>query len=252
MNRNTFTIIVSIFTLILLNNCEKQTNEPSDSSTKLDSKFIIGLNNDCIDITTLNPTIEIIAPAYIYTHQNFDIDKDGISDFELRSDHISSPGGLKYQKSSIKIVNSSFQISVIEMSDTLHRCIHSINDTIISYMVYNNYSNVTCSGDGIDSVYSPNTFSYPKIYSTGDTLNLTESWSNDDLTLSYYNYMYFLISPPITYSIVRGNWNNQNMKYVLFKKDHEGIYIYGWLRLSIDNIKEIRFYEYAIQKINME
>ena len=247
--KSIISITVLILTIILINGCGKETCEPCYTETDYDKTFIIGTENGFIDITTLDSTIKIIAPAHDYTNEIFDIDKDGIPDFEIHSDHGISPGGINYQKSSIKVVNSFFQISIIEMSDTLHRCMQITNDTIVTYIFYNNYSSYSCYGDGIDTTYSPNIFSYPKSYSTGDSLNDNESWTNEDLTLSYYDNSYHGWYPPyIAYSIMRGNWNKQNMKYILFKKESNDKNLYGWLRLSIDNYKEIRVYEYAIQK----
>ena len=238
-------IIVLFLMLILINGCKKEKDKPLD--TEID--FIIGTENDFVDITKFDSTIKIIATSYNSINVDFDIDKDGIPDFKIRSDYETSPGGINYQKSSIKVVNSLFQISTIDMFDTLHKCTQITNDTIITYIIYNNYSTYTCNGDGIDSTYSPNIFSIPKIYSMGDRLTYNEFWSSEDLIFSYYDQSYQWVYPPyISYSVIRGNWNNQNMKYILFRKENNNKSLYGWLRLSIDNYREIRVYEYAIQK----
>ena len=246
--KSTISIIGAILALILTCGCDKENCEPCITNTANDKSFIIGTESDFINITKFDSTIKVIAPAHDFANENFDVDKDGVNDFEIRSDHGISPGGVNYQQSSIKILNSSFQISVFEMSDTLHRCMQVAYDTLIAYVYYNNYSNYTCSGNGIDTTYSPNNVYYPSIHSTGDSLTLNENWHGDDLTFSYYDQSYHGWFAPFTsYLIVRGNWNNQNMKYVLFKKEYNDTELYGWLRLSIDNYKEIRIYEYAIQ-----
>ncbi len=241
--KNIISIISLIFAIILISGCKKETYE--------NKRFIIGVDNDFVDITILDSTIKIIAPGHNHTSENFDVDNDGVIDFEIHSEHGMSPGGYNYQESSIKIVNSSFQISVIEMSDTLQRCMHMQveYDTVIYYIYYNNYSAYTCYGDGIDTTFSPNIFYYPSIHMPGESLTQLETWSGDDLTLSSYDGSNYIWFPHYKlYSVLRGNWNNQNMKYILFKKEYNSIALYGWLRLSIDNYKEIRVYEYAIQK----
>lgn len=196
-----------------------------------DKTFIFGVENDCVDITILDSASKIIVPWHDSTMERFDLDKDGITDFEIHSNHAISPGGINYQESFIKIVNSNFQISIIEMSDTLHRCMRVANYTLIAYTFYNNYSTYSCSGDGIDTTYSPNIFNCPSIHYTGESLTLNETWSSEDnLTLSYSdqsNHGWYL-PYSTSYLIVRGNWNNQYMKYLLFKKIYNGKNCYGW------------------------
>lgn len=109
---------------------------------------------------------------------------------------------------------------------------------------YNNYSNATCPEDGNDTIYAIRNLSYPKIYVKGDTVNFSESWLNEELILSYFDNS---IGDRTSYKILRGNWNNSNMKYILFRIKKTSKSYYGWLKLSVDEHNEISFFEYAYQ-----
>lgn len=242
-------IIVPILSVILINGCTKEPCEVKTNQVSTNGNiFTIGNKSYYVDVTTLDSAIEISAMVHSYTSKKFDIDKDGTPDFELYSDYSISPGGINYQKSMIKVLNPIFHISTIKMSDTLYKCKQITNDTIVTYTIYNNYSNFSCNG--IKTTFSPNIYTYPKVYSKGDSLTYNESWINKDLILSFNDRSAFIFGhPSITiHSIIRGNWNNKNLKYLLFKKEYNGKNYYGWLKLSICCYSGIRLYEYAIQK----
>lgn len=230
----------------LLTNCE---DDPCDTIIeKVDSSFTIGIENESIQVTTFDSAIKLIAPFHDMVIFDIDIDDNGTDDIQLRSVDNFSPAGIMVEKSRIIIINPEYELSVIDMPDTMRRCTEIINDSLLKYTHYNNYSGYKCD-DGIDTVIYITTYSYPDVYSLGDTLTDNEKWSNNYIDLAYYDHSVFYTIEYYKYlSIVRGKWNNQNMKYILFKKENNGQIRYGWLRLSIDNYLEIRFYEYAIQK----
>lgn len=251
MKKNILTLIVPFLALVLFNNCENETSKPPDSNNDPESTFIVGIDNGLTKITIFDPAITIIALPHNSTYQTIDIDDDGIFDLEVHSEHLISPGGINFQKASFKVINPSYQVSFTEISDTIHRCMQLTGDSVISYTYYNDYSGISCQGDAIDTIYYNGIYSYPRIYNTGDTLTQTEFWTdtNEELIFSEKNTTSFVYLPPVTfYSIDNGYWNNQNLKYVLIRKEHNGRILYGWLKLRIDNYKEIRVVECALQK----
>lgn len=234
-------ITISALSLIVfITSCSKKKDNSSGST------FVIGNVTDFMVVNTFDTSINIIAPSQDDSQYQFDINDDGIFDFEFLSEHVLSSGGLNYRESSIQILNETIQISMIEMIDTTHECISILNDTsIIWSFIYNNYANATCQEDGIDSILSIQSLSYPNINSKGDSIYFTESWSSGTQILSYYDNSNNGISN--SYKILRGNWNNSNMKYILFRIRKNSRYYYGWLKLSVNDYKEIRFYEYAYE-----
>lgn len=241
-------IVFSIIILILLYNCKKDVCETCDCISKQNSDFVISYNYECINITTFDSTIEIIPYAGDFKNYEFDVDNDSVADFELYSKHSISRSGSGYEKSAIKIVNPSYEISVAEFPDTLHK--YTTSAAITYYNSYVDFSNDwTKQWEGHDTIISYSIKIYPEAYSLGDTLTSNALWSNDDLILSYFDGTCDqMVEPMICWKELYGNWNNQNMKYIIFRKKNNGKDLHGWLRLSIDNITEIRVYEYAIQK----
>ncbi len=243
-------LIVLLITISLINGCKKETSESSKPSVKseeeIDKKFKIGKDNVLVDIIKFDSSISINAPWHSNAIAYLDVDKNGVSDFEIKCNWAISPGGVNVQSSSIKILNPSIYISVIEVSDTSHLC-----ESINYKMYYNNNSNYICCDSCKNTTYPSEIYNYPYIYHIGDTLNHLEKWLNNELTLSYYDHSSHSGYPTLykfLCDIKRGNWNNQNMKYILFKKEHNDKFLYGWIRISLENYSNIRVYEYALQK----
>jgi hypothetical protein len=242
-------ITLLMLIIILFNSCKKEslkTSEHCDIETYNYNSFPIGAESCFMNITSLDSTIKVNAPPRENRLKGLDIDNDGYHDFEIYSNHPYTLGGIRLLRSSIKVMDSTIFISTIEMTDTVYRCLN-ISNNIVTY--YNNFSTFSCDGDGIDSLYSTDNFSYPKIYSIGESLMNNETWKNDIFTLSFYDFSFKSFNiPRLSYDIIRGNWHNQNMKYILFKKVNSDKTIYGWLKVSVNNYKEIQVHEYAIQK----
>ncbi|MGF7141585.1 hypothetical protein [Roseimarinus sediminis] len=257
-------LVLTFFILGVLGNCIKAPIAPSNTDNIIDSNFVSKEDSSCINsevrrmvigeeveyirITTFDSPEIIIAPWYQSGWFRFDIDGDGTHDIGLYSGDYYSNGGTNAQISRISCLNSDFQMSTIEMFDTIFKCQNYINDSTYSLVYHNNYSSYTCSNVDKDSIYNLEKFSYPKVYSKGDTLTNAESWLSEDLILSYFDHSIFEWEKSyVEHSILKGNWNNMHFKYILLKKTIEDEYIIGWLKLSVDNHKEVRFYEYAIQ-----
>jgi hypothetical protein len=203
-------------------------------------------------------TIKIIAPPHSDTHYSLDVNDDGKMDFMFFSDHGISPGGVDQQESSIGILNPEFEISVLEQGDTFHTCfdeyyVPELNITMSVVETYTKQSAFSCPETGTDSIGMIYKDIYPRVYSEGDTLNSSETWSNQGLTFSFFNNS--LHSYPSSeedvyikesYSIARGLWNNKSLKYLLFRIKNPEVISYGWIKLDIHNYNEIWLHEYAI------
>jgi len=223
------------FIISFCTKCKKEQCQFGDSTVKL-----IGSRN---------------SPAKYY----LDIDNDGHSDFEFCSDFTMSLGGVGYQESSIRILNSEIEISVREQSDTIHICNEvffnqQLNITSNRVTTFNNQSTFSCPEANTDSVTNINKGYYPQVHKEGESMDSLITWRKENLIFSSYNSSVY--SYPITidsvyvenYSIARGLWNNTSLKYLLFRIRISENYSYGWVQISIHDYKEIWLHNYAIQK----
>lgn len=235
-----------LMAMVFVSGCKKESCSPDTDPV---GPFRIGMDNGAVEVTTFDSTIKIIAPWHDYASENFDVDSDGVQDFQFYSEHSISPGGLNIQRSKIRVLNSAFQISAIEITDTTHRCTQIENDTIIAYVYYNNNSSYVCDGNSVDSILASAAYPYPVVYSIGDSLTSNIEWTGSDMILAELNMSYSGWAFPYTsWSVIRGNWNGQSMKYILFRKSEQDSVRHGWIQLSVNSSKEIRVYEFAIEK----
>jgi hypothetical protein len=215
------------------------TTEPA-----IDSSFLFGIESDILNITTLSPSISIIGPFHGGEEYPFDVDGDGKDDFNFESFHNISPGGIDVMSAAVEILDSSFQIAGEVYADSIFLC-----DTTISGITFENYYNSFtfegCWGGSSNNFQSVYTRYYPRIFSQGDTLEITAHWSAERLILAQANNSSFDFT---FYDFKLPFWNLKGKKYILIRKGHSGKYIYGWLCISVNNFKDIYFFEFALQK----
>lgn len=211
---------------------------------EIKDSFAVGVNNSAVNVVTLDSAITIIGYGLSATF-DIDIDQNGNADLTLSSSWTHSNGGFFNYSTGISNINSSYKVSTIEMPvDTFYRCIDTINNIT---RFYNSFFNWSCS-NGVNSITSIATtrVKYPKVYNANYSPNNTESWLNTILKLSEYSGSSLPANPQRYY--VYGNWNNEQLKYILIKKDNGSNPLYGWIKLSVTNHYEITLYEYAFQK----
>lgn len=226
----------------LLFNCTKENCEPYEQNEiQIDTSFSIGNSADNMIITTLDTFLVIKAEWHEYEEFIIDINNDGQNDFKLISNHPSSPAGIDYQESWLKILNSSIEVSSEMIIDTIYKC--NLNDTINEYALFNKNSGYFC--EDVITKHKTDSIIYPVVYNSGDTISDNELWVQDELVFSYYNRNCCFWKP--TY-INQGIWNDINIKYILFRFKHDGGNSYGWIKLNIEDFKEIKLYEYAYQE----
>lgn len=248
---------IVILVLFALVGCKKETpsvTPPVDCSNVSD--FVIGVENDCVSITTFDTPITIVSSQSIGpwpgVDSSFDINNDGQNDFSFTSTHAISLGGVRLLMSSIIILNGGIHISVIDLTDTVHECIYPPNPSFEYVVDYNNNSTYECVSGLKNELIGIFTNTHPKVYNMNDTINHSETWSDyysQELNLSYFDnfYSHFMYYQRDNY-ILRGNWNNTNKQYIVFQRNDGVRDYYGWLKLDVTNNKEIHFYGYAYQK----
>jgi hypothetical protein len=236
MKKNIIKVLLPLFTFLFVN-CKKD-----DTIMPLNDTFIIIPSNEFVKIEELDSTY-VKYDGNFFDELLIDVDRDGFDDFKLLSSYTGSAGGIREIESYIEVLNHAYKISVINITDTTRACISPINDTVNFTTYYNNYSNFLCNSQSTDTIAYINSTTHPRIYSTGDTVSQSGIWEGGKMTLSYYDYSTHFFS---AYSIIKGNWNNQNMKYLVFNKD--GTDEFGWIKLSIVGHNEIQVHEIARPK----
>lgn len=227
MKKNLFKALLPLFTLLLLN-CKK--DEPF---TAPDDTFIVGPSNGFVKI-------EKFDSLYVkYDELLIDLDGLGSDDLRLLSYFASSAGGYRVHESYVEVLNNMYGISVIDITDTIRSCENKINSTVSSWTYYNKASNFLCDSQYIDTIAYIISTTHPRVYSDGDTVTKSGIWEKGKLTLFHHDHSIFFQS---TYDIITGNWNNQNMKYLVFNKN--GTDEYGWIKISLVGL-EIQVHEIA-------
>ncbi|WP_303924468.1 hypothetical protein [Draconibacterium sediminis] len=247
MKTSTPILTLFLFALTLLISCDFEEEEAD-----YDPTFITGYDNGFIDIITFGSgngvSINLLddSSSTSIGKAGFDVDKDSVVDFYLSDRYVKTEHGYWIMEAEISVSNSDFKISVIEITDTLYQCIDTAHNIIVIYTDNHYYP---CDRNRLDSFFSAEINSYPKIYSAGDTLSHTEAWGSESMTLGYYD-----ISSGIApeRSVVYGNWIGEFDKYILFKKEDDGSILYGWFKLTVFHDCQVTIYEYAIQKTNIE
>jgi hypothetical protein len=244
MRKSNYLVMFSVLLGLILS-CKKEPIEPINS----DGSLIFGNIPPNFNITTFDSSVSIIAAWHSSASYQFDIDSDGVNDFKLNSVYSASPGGIDQREASIDVLNSTFQISVSTLLDSIFQCKYIENDTLKSITYYNGIGGYSCSGSNLNSFSRVDTTVCPKIYSIGDTIGNEGNWVSNSVKFSIFNNDNLWVLFPVQNTcIFRGNWNNTNMKYLLFRINNNGQFRYGWLKLSIDEYNHIRFHEYAMQK----
>lgn len=214
-----------------------------------DSIFIVGETNESVALTTYEPVLEL-RESY-----ELDVDKDSVMDFKLI---VSNWMGMTmvYHHSSIQVLNNSFEISVVELPDTVRRCREYSEEKqlYVASVSYNTYSGYTCSGDRMTTIAQINRGAYPVVYSLGDTIKGKELWINKFQQHNTFHLAYESDNRLVTTDrmhqqfTITGTWlGDQSNKYLVFRKVSNGGDMYGWLRLSVSSFCDVRIHEYALQ-----
>lgn len=232
------------------------TNDTVSKTVKinvLDASFKVGIKNSYIDVVDIGniKVYPIQQGNHSYGSYTIDIDNDGINDIKFKCSSYASMSGPE-KEVLLEITNKAFQASTVTIIDTTYTYSRTQDITVggqVYKQIYLYYINSISKGIPADATISSiNTSSYPKVNMCGDTLTHAESWSNDLLTLASSVELAVQGSGTTIYSIKRGNWLGQDMKYILIKKSSGDTCRYGWIKLGVSKYDEVHIYEYALQK----
>lgn len=240
---------IFIFSTLSLIQCKKESPPTGDSS------FVIGKPNPTYySIQTSSPPLEIHADPHSSINLEFDVNGDGLNDFDLISNHPISPGGVNYSYSAINPLHCDFEISFTQIPDTSFRCITGSNyggDSVVNITYYNSDTLFDCSVD--DTITAIYLMSYPEKWEYGSVLSDEIIWTNEEINFgrSDYSSSYSFENNIIySYSSIkkRSNWNGLPVGYLLFRLKSGVDYKYGWIKLEVFEYKGMRIYEIVIQK----
>ncbi|NOR88492.1 MAG: hypothetical protein GQ527_12880, partial [Bacteroidales bacterium] len=172
-------------------------------------------------------------------------------DFRCRSERARGGSGFDVSDAGVYILDPNIEVSFMEKQDTIKRC-HTYITTYfgdeLADITYNYYSEYNCTNAVWNAEDTPLTLTIPTIHHYNDTLR------NENYTyLEYFPFAYNNIStnsgsvPIFIYKVYRGFWNNMYSSYFVFRKNINGEYRKGWVKISVENITKIRLYEYAYE-----
>lgn len=238
-------VFVLASSILMFTACDKDNEDQNNDNSNI-SNFIIGKDNGAVTITAFSPAVIIYGEGSSYQNHLIDMNNDGVNDIDLRSYFSVSPGGVNNKYSYIKSINPSFEISSILSVDTIYLCNEQENDTITHFTFFNSASGFSCSGV-IDSVLAPYTTNCSQIYSNGENIDSNTIWSSNELMFSNFNNSASFWDNKFTeYNILIGNWNNQDLMYVLVKYNNNGTIRYGWIKIGVEDYRKVTIYEYAM------
>jgi len=255
MNTNKLFLFLLIPLILIMVNCSDEQCEPCieceicDSiSTNNDSTFMFGIITENIIVSDIDTFIQVKAEYHQWDEYLFDIDLDGQDDFKFISEDNDSPGGARSLKSRIEVLNTSIEVSIMKEVDTIYSCwVDSTEEYVHDYVHFNKISNYHCNEYAV-LFNKVDTITTPLIYDSGNTIENVELWSSKDIVFSTSSRNYGVYEP--TY-IDQGAWNELNLRYMLFRYKKQEKYHYGWIKLNVENFKEIKLYEFAIQKFQL-
>lgn len=234
--------VLSLVVLSCLAGCKK------DIPITDNSPIVIGEPNKKLTIVTYDKPIKV-APSQGASSYILNMDNDFMEDLEFTITRLASPGGVNITSADVKVLNPTFQIAVTDQIDSVFACTYSRNDTVLSETFYTLRSGFMCSKNGLCTLSHTKRYVYPTVYSKGQTMPSSTIWTNSSLYLSYYDQSSSTgIKHFTNQSVLLGNWNKIQLKYLVFKITTETETKYGWIQLSMNQYYEIELHGYAIQK----
>jgi hypothetical protein len=183
----------------------------------------------------------------------FDIDNDGIDDFEFKVFMSQSPGGYDYRSVEMITLDSSFQVSIDRIADTTFKTQVTYTyvmdgDTIviIENKYFNTFYKPNLDSNAVVTIEDVYNRVFPYQYQPGSQLTANEEWEANKFILRSVN-----VSLGSTYSshIFYDNWQFDKDQYILFKKGQGENARYGWFKVNLVDIDTLVIYEYAYQNL---
>lgn len=233
---------------LMLMSCDKTYNEPELIPVKL----IIGDTLGDVNFKIFNPPVNLIAPTDSFAKFYIDMDNDGYREVCFHSNHSIIPDFQTTLSSTIS-TGINYSVSSFSEKEIIHRCTLETEDTIYR-VYYNKYSDYCCEYPAFDTIYHDN-WNLADIslnYKYGE--NLPNEFIGDNFcNLAYRKYSEItVLSNGIFYNskwdIIHDNWNNIENQYLIIKSIKPDRDYFGWIKISVNNYKEIIIQGYAMQK----
>jgi len=224
-------ILLLILTLV---QCKKE------NTSEEGKPFVIGEYNPLRHTRKVfNPAKEVYTIPHSYDNMKVDVDKDGINDFDLISNHPVSPGGVSYCYAAIEPLNANIEIFYTDITDTIFECNKSSSsggDSVVWIVCYNSVTLYECQGH--DTILLIEQVSFPQKWEYGNILGADNKWTNEEINLAIANSSstYGIENNIIYYWEARtklSNWNGLPAGYLLFRIKTGNYYKYGWIKLEV-------------------
>ena len=243
--KNQFTAIsITVIALLLsFSACNKEEEPEKDP-------FIVGLNNDNTQITEYSTPIEMFSQPYGELTEKFDLIGNESNDIKFISEHPISAFGFDIQSSHLYLLSEEVEFAVTTDNETTYKCKETYSETLIKYTNYFPASLYHCTGS--EEIIT-NEVSHPKIFNEGEGIDNVTFSPVVDLFFASHNTSTFLgeeggIPMQNSYDKHSGIWNDISDKYIVYRFSSGGSTLYGWIKLSIYDIKGIKIHEMGRQK----
>ena len=248
MKNEIFSLVCIIFLILTITSCEdceiNKSNEP----------YVVGVINKNMVRNSYKPELKLSNFDYLV-----DFDNDSLIDFKFKSYKFKSSNYVAcYDRdiidsySSIEVINPAIELLYFTDNDTIYHC-HIESPklyTKITDLVSN--AGLSCS-DSVKEILRLENTICPTIFNLYDTLYTYENWTNNKFEFAHYKYDYEYrstfecpsnkLNSKKETKIIRENWNNKSMRYIVFRRKINDYYYIGWIRLEVRNYFELTLYE---------
>lgn len=248
-----FTILFFSLAFVFFISCHKYSDNPVVPVNKY--HFSIGQVCERMLLYSFQDSLLIYAFPHTSETANLDVDRDGLDDFSFTSFITISPGGINDQGAQFEVLNDVFEFTVQTLFDTNFCCRDTVfyeNDTIINSVFYSHDTLYSCPSE--NEFYINGIFEnlYVQLLRSGDTLTGSEEWKQSKVDFSNANFSSFYsfegnIIYANSWKIIHSPWIQEGRKYLLFRKNIENNYLYGWIELEVIDYHGICIYQTAIE-----
>lgn len=238
MNR-LFSVFLFSLVLFLCSSCERE--DPIVEPT-----FIVGEPDASTNYFAYETPIHIVVTQNKQITQPFDLDNDNVADISVVCRY-SINSNYYHQKSvTFTIQNKQFEICNTSLSDTVFQF---VTGTSPVYRKIFNTLTFTQIDNSLTTILNHENYLCPKMFAKGESLSDNELWSSQTSLLTFsemanYNNSYEIVD----HDLIKGQWNNQEKQYLVFRKKDGPYVCYGWIKLKITDYTDVTIYEQSIQQ----
>lgn len=237
MNRIS-TYLIICFGIFLFNSCDWE--DPIEERI-----FLVGKTESNATQFIYSSPIHMLANPNHQITQPIDIDNDGAADVSIVCKYALNSQYYHQKSVILNVLNNQFSFSTKNMYDTVFQ--YLTGTSTVYRKIFNSLTNTTID-PSLTTVLSTSTYLTPKMFEYGKGLSKNEFWSTESSILAFSEVANYNVgSESVDHDIIKGLWNNQNEKYLVFKTITGQTVRYGWIRLKISNNNDVMIYEQAFQ-----